>query len=169
MGHRGVEPESNPSFWMKLDVNSRRYVQMRKSSELNSGDLRISTYLLQFRYDFVCALGIFSGSAPLRPQIFTPFIAGFRAHNNYNVQYRNTWHSHLIQKRVWSYLPTLSYHISLISARIHLILGEFVFPNRTWGIFNLNDAKQRLFFVAAKVIVVRPVVTCCGRLACYVA
>ena len=84
---------------MKLDVNSRRYVQMRKSSELNSEDLRISTYLPQFRYDFVCALEIFSGSAPLCPEIFTPFIAGYRAHNNYNVQYRNTWHSHLIQKR----------------------------------------------------------------------
>ena len=84
---------------MKLDVNSRRYVQMRRSSELNSEDLRISTYLPQFRYDFVRALGIFSGSAPLRPEIFTLFIARYRAHNNYNVQYRNTWHSHLIQKR----------------------------------------------------------------------
>ena len=73
---------------------------MRISSELNSEDLHISTYLPQFRYDFVRALGIFSGSAPLRPEIFTPFIAGYRAHNNYNVQYRNTWHSHLIQKSV---------------------------------------------------------------------
>ena len=63
---------------------------MRRSSELNSDDLHISTYLPQFKYNLVRALGIFSGFAPLHLEIFTPFISGYRAHNNYNVQYRNT-------------------------------------------------------------------------------
>jgi hypothetical protein len=59
---------------------------MRRSSELNSEDLRISTYLPQFTSDLVRELGIFSGSAPLRQEIFTAFIAEYRAHNNYDVQ-----------------------------------------------------------------------------------
>ena len=143
-----------------------------KCADLQNWILRICTYWRTFLNSGTILFVPLKYSRVLRPyvwKIFSPFIVGYRAHNNYNVQYRNTWHSHLIQKRAWLYLPTLLYHISLISAQIYLILGAFVFPNWPWGISNLNDAQQRLFFVAVKVIVARPVVTCCGRLACYVA
>jgi hypothetical protein len=58
---------------------------MRKSSELNSEVLRISTYLPQFMSKFLLELGMFSGSMPLRPEIFALFTVQYRAYNNYNV------------------------------------------------------------------------------------
>jgi hypothetical protein len=86
-------------------MNGRAYIPMRKSSELNSEDLRISTYLPQTISDFVRELGTFSSSMPLPHAIFTLFMVQYRAYNNYNVQklvtaiFRNACHSHLSKKR----------------------------------------------------------------------
>ena len=84
---RGIEPKNIPSLRKNLDMNWGRYVDMRKTSEFNSEDLRIWTYLLQFISNFIQKFGLLSGSMPLQHILFSLISICYNTSNRMNVTF----------------------------------------------------------------------------------